>query len=345
SKRAIMAIAPDPADPWAPPADDPGTSTVEPFYMAWTLDTTPGDLWINDANPGGQDSYFSPAATFLASSAFANHPNNPHPGMRIFSEGDKDDGLRLNHCSLNVLPEQEQLEIFFYVRADVATDLYDDVYRLVLDISHSDFEQWTVATNSDGLYMFDIVVTDDEITAAVQAAQPGADPDFYADPSSMGMGAVFVDDDGAKYLFCTYYSAANGGSSGTSEGQITAIRLFPHYEGHSAWAAEHFPEGYPGNTKDTDLDGFDNFSEFITGTDPKDLNDKFVVNGISPGPSDRTVDWLAVSGRVYSVYWTDHLTNDWQMLTNGLDYTQNSWTDTGHSGDNAGFYQIRVKMD
>ncbi|MDF7822656.1 hypothetical protein P4B35_01420 [Pontiellaceae bacterium B12227] len=343
SKRAIMGMASNPADPWAPPADDLETSTAEPFQMAWTQESTPSDLWINDANPGGQSSYFSPAATFLASSEFENHPNNPHPGRRIYS-GSQDDGLRLNHCSLNLLPEEEQLEIFFYVRANSATDLYDDVYRIVLDLSNPDFEQWTVATNSDGLYMFDVVVTDDEITAAVQAANPGADPDDYADPNSMGMGAVFVDDD-AKYLFCTYYSAANGGSSGTSEGQITAIRLFPAYEGFDAWVSTNFAAGYPGYTVDTDSDGFDNFSEFIAGTDPNDQSEWFSVNGVSSFSSDVTIDWFSISGRVYSVYWTDHLTNDWQMVTNGLPYTQNSWTDTSDSDEDAGFYQITIEME
>ncbi len=345
SKRAIMSMAPDPSDPWAPPADDPDTDTAEPFQMAWTLETTPGALWTDDANPGGQDAYFSPAATFLASSAFADHPNNPHPGRRIFSEGEDDDGLRLNHCSLNLLAEDEQLEVFFYVRADVATDLYDDVYRIVLDLSNPDFQQWTVATNSDGLYLFDVVVTDDEITAAVQAANPGADPDYFADPSSMGMGAVFVDDDGAKYLFCTYFSAANGGSSGTSEGQITAVRLFPEYEGHAEWIAENFPDGDPGYTADSDSDGQDNFSEFIAGTDPNDETDQFALEGIRTAASGAVIDWPSVSGRVYSVYWTGCLTNEWTVVTNGLTYPQNSWTNTGPAADDIGFYKITVEMN
>jgi hypothetical protein len=345
SKRAIMAMAPDPSDPWAPPADDPETSTAEPFYLAWTEEDTPSDLWTDDAHPAGQDSYYSPAATFLASSFFENHPNNPHPGMRIFCETETDNSLRLNHCSMNVLAEEEQLEVFFYVREVDASILYDDVYRIVLDISDPDFQQWTVATNSDGLYMFDVVVTDDEIMAAVQAANPGADPDDYADPTSMGMAAVFVDDDGSKYLFCTYYSAANGGATATSEGQITAIRLFPAYEDYDAWVSTNFPAGSPGRMVDSDLDGFDNVSEFIAGTDPNDINEIFVVNGFSAAQSGVTVDWNSVSGRVYSVYWTDHLTNDWQMVTNGLDHTQNRWTDTRHSGDDVGFYRVTVEMD
>jgi hypothetical protein len=96
---------------------------------------------------------------------------------------------------------------------------------------------------------------------------------------------------------------------------------------------------------DSDLDGFDNLSEFIAGTDPNDINEKFVVNAVSSALSDVTVDWHSVSGRVYSVYWTDHLTNDWQMVTNGLHYSQNSWMDTAHSDDDIGFYRISVEME
>lgn len=344
SKRAIMAMAPDPSDPWAPPADDPGTSKIEPFEMAWTEDNTPSDLWYNDANPAGQDSYYSPAATFLASSAFENHPNNPHPGMRIFSETEADNSLRINHCSMNVIPEDELLEVFFYVREVGASILYDDVYRIVLDISNPDFQQWTVATNSDGLYLYDVVVTDDEIRDAVQAANPGADPDYFADPTSMGMAAIFVDNDGSKYLFCTYYSAANGGTSATSEGQITAIRLFPAYEGYDAWVTNNFVGVYPGNTVDSDMDGFDNWAEFIAGTDPNDLYDIFVVSEGDALESGLAINWLSVSGRVYNVYWTESLTSDWQMVTNGLPYTPNNWTDTDHSSEEAGFYKIEVEM-
>ncbi|MDF7798601.1 hypothetical protein P4C99_03955 [Pontiellaceae bacterium B1224] len=345
SKRAIMAMAPDPSDPWAPPADDPETSKAEPFYMAWTPDTTPSDLWYNDAHPAGQDSYYSPAATFLASSAFENHPNNPHPGMRIFSETEEDNSLRINHCSMNVMPEKEQLEIFFYVREVGASDLYDDVYRIVLDLSNPDFQQWTVAKDDEGQYIFDVVVTDDEIMDAVQSVNPGADPDDFADPSSMGMAAVFVDDDGSKYLFCTYYSAANGGASATSEGQITAIQLFPAYEGKSEWIAYHFPGGYPGNTVDSDLDGYDNWAEFIAGTDPNNPYAVFEINEGNSGEAGFSIDWLSVSGRVYSVYWTDHLTNDWQMVTNGIDYAQSSWADTDHQVGGVGFYRIKVEME
>jgi len=219
SKRGILSKAPDPADPWAPHPTKPYKEE------AWIEEDTPCVLWTNDANPNGQEDYISPAATFLASSQFATHANNPHPGKNIFSE-DADDGLRMNHVAINLLAAKEQLEVFFYVRADGATDYFDDTYRIVYDISDPDFQNWTVAVDdATGEYMFDVVVTDGEIRAAVQAANPGADPDDYADPSSLGALAIFVDDDGSKYLFYTYYSAANGGNNNTSEGQISAIKL------------------------------------------------------------------------------------------------------------------------
>jgi hypothetical protein len=219
SKRGTLQKAPNPADPWAP------HPTLPYKEAAWIEEDTPSALWTNDANPNGQEDYTSPAATFLASSQFANHPNNPHPGKNIFSE-DADDGLRMNHGTVNLLEAREQLEVFFYVRADGATDYFDDTYRIVYDISDPDFQNWTVAVDdATGEYMFDVVVTDDEIRAAVQAANPGADPDDYADPSSMGAPAIFVDDDGSKYLFFTYYSAANGGNPNASEGQISAVKL------------------------------------------------------------------------------------------------------------------------
>jgi len=49
--------------------------------------------------------------------------------------------------------------------------------------------------------------------------------DDFADPNSLGAPGIFVDDDGSKYLFYTYYSAANGGNNKSSEGQISAVKL------------------------------------------------------------------------------------------------------------------------
>lgn len=218
SKRAILNKAPNYNDPWTPPSDNP-------FNEVWVAEDTPTDLWTFDANPNGQADYYSPAATFLASSEFENHPNNPIPGEVVLSNGNAE---RFNHSSAHVLNDEELLEVYFYIRSD-PDDRFDDIYRIVLDISEPDFQDWTVATNgSTGEYMFDVVVTDEDIKATVEAAHPdGVDANIQADPSSLGAPSIFVDDDGSKYLFYTYYSAVLGGASSASEGQISAVKLLP----------------------------------------------------------------------------------------------------------------------
>lgn len=218
SKRAIINKAPDYNDPWTPPANNP-------FNEVWLPENTPSALWTNDANPNGQTTYYSPAATFLASSAFENHPNNPLPGEAVLSGGNSE---RLNHTSANLLETEELLELFFYIRSDPG-DRFDDMYRIVLDVSEPDYQDWTVAINgATGEYMFDVVATAEDIKAAVEAAHPGGvDPVLFADPESLGAPSVFVDADGTKYIFYTYYSAALGGAYSASEGQISAIKLLP----------------------------------------------------------------------------------------------------------------------
>lgn len=221
AKRAIMNKAPDPTDPWAP-------NTEDGFGEAWVRESTPSSLWHDDANPLGQEDYHSPAATFLASSEFAAHPSNPLPGENVFSNGNDE---RLNHVSVNLLAN-ETLEVFFYVREanPSSPDRYDDIYRIVLDVSDPDFEQWGVARDLSGQAIFDVALTAEEVQSAVQAVHGvGFNPDSYADPVSLGDTGVFIDDDNTKYLFYSYVSAGNGGNLG--EGQISAVKLIPNLSG------------------------------------------------------------------------------------------------------------------
>lgn len=217
-KRAIINASPDPVDLWMPLAGDP-------FGEAWAREDTPSDLWTNDADPGGQDDYHSPGATFLASSEFANHPRNPIPGSRVLSNGNDE---RLNHVSVNLVAP-DALEVFFYVREANSSepDRYDDIYRIVLDISDSDFQNWEIARDSEGQAMFDVVLTAEELYEAVELTHgSGFDPNEFADPISLGDTYIFVDDDDSKYLFLSYVSTALGGAQG--EGRITAVKLNVH---------------------------------------------------------------------------------------------------------------------
>lgn len=185
--------------------------------MAWLLEDTPSGLWTNDASEV-QDNYNSPAATFLATSEFANHPNNPHPGVRIDCNNE-----RINQLSVCKLPN-DQLELFFYVRKD-PNDRYNALYRVVYDISNPDFQKWNLVRDRTGQTLFEVVVTPEEMSAAILAAKPDAKALFHADPVSLGSTGVFIDQDGSKYLIYAYESGRYSGRD--TEGQISAIRLIP----------------------------------------------------------------------------------------------------------------------
>ncbi|MBX3437590.1 MAG: hypothetical protein KF861_08880 [Planctomycetaceae bacterium] len=211
AKRAILSTPADPSDPWRPHPDNP-------FAVAWNEISEPTPRWRTDAHRL-QPRFFSPAAAFLASADFADHPNNPCPGVRILSHEE-----RLNHLSVCVLPN-DHLEIVFYVKMD-PDDRFNSLYRLVYDISDSDSRRWDVACDANGLPDFEVLVTPEEIREQVKAANPNFDPIDHADPVSLGSTNLFVDQDGKKYLFFAYVSEALGGAEG--EGQIAALHLLPH---------------------------------------------------------------------------------------------------------------------
>ncbi len=212
SKRAVISKSLGRDNPFEPNPEDP-------FGMAWTSAATPTQLWLEDARKV-QRKYFSPAAAFLASSEFENHPQNPNPGIRILSQEE-----RINHLSVCLLPN-DILEIFFYIRQDI-NDRYDGLYRLLYDVRDPDFRKWDVLRNDQGVVEFEVVLTPEDILNAVQRVRPTLKPMYHADPVSLGTSGIFVDDDGKKYLFFSYVSKKFSGEEG--EGQITAVRLFPRH--------------------------------------------------------------------------------------------------------------------
>jgi hypothetical protein len=56
------------------------------------------------------------------------------------------------------------------------------------------------------------------------------------------------------------------------------------------------------------------------------------------------IEWTSVEDRSYSVGWAKTLTNGYQVLQNGIEYPQNSYTDTLHNAESTGFYQIEVQL-
>ncbi|MBN2704500.1 MAG: hypothetical protein JXR23_09845 [Pontiellaceae bacterium] len=113
------------------------------------------------------------------------------------------------------------------------------------------------------------------------------------------------------------------------------------------WERDHFGGTSSQRAEDDfDNDGIDNGSEWIAGTDPSDPNSAFTASvSTNPVSTDGfVVEWLSVEDRVYSVLWRGSLTNANDVLQDGIEYPQNSYTDTVHTAESAGFYQIEVQL-
>ena len=65
---------------------------------------------------------------------------------------------------------------------------------------------------------------------------------------------------------------------------------------------------------DEDADGASNLEEFIAGTNPLDPQSRFVVNNTSAADGSMQLDFLALSGRGYSVETSSDLSASWQKL-------------------------------
>ena len=219
-KRGVINASPATGNIWAQPT---GSSSSAPFSEAWDREDTPEANWATYTSgpSGSQDQYYSPGASFLASQEFADHPNNPE-SRRMFSNGGNE---RLNHVDVNLLPN-DLLEVYFYIREASRSepDDFNAIYRIVYDISDADFQNWTIARDGAGQALFEVVLTPEDVTAAVTAANGvNFDAELYADPVSLGDTELFIDADGSKYLFFSYVSDEYGGLQG--EGQITGVRL------------------------------------------------------------------------------------------------------------------------
>jgi len=102
-------------------------------------------------------------------------------------------------------------------------------------------------------------------------------------------------------------------------------------------------------TVDSDGDGADNLTEYVSGYDPTDPNSVFEVASFTPpasGGSPFIVRWNSVEGRTYNVGWSDNLiftpfTNNYSI---DLPYPANSYTDTVDRAGSQNFYRVDVRL-
>ncbi len=65
---------------------------------------------------------------------------------------------------------------------------------------------------------------------------------------------------------------------------------------------------------------------------------------VLPGMSSFVVSWPSQPNHIYSVLWSTNLLSGFQPLAGGIEYPQNSWTDTVHGAERTGFYLVKVEL-
>jgi hypothetical protein len=81
---------------------------------------------------------------------------------------------------------------------------------------------------------------------------------------------------------------------------------------------------------------------YIAGFDPTNPAAGFGMTGLDA--QGRIVQWSAVSGRWYSVYWTDDLGSGFPSFPLVSNLTSGAFTDSVHAAEGAGFYRIEVEL-
>lgn len=115
-------------------------------------------------------------------------------------------------------------------------------------------------------------------------------------------------------------------------------------QGTSAtWQMAHYPGGYPGDSADSDMDGYTSLEEFIANTDPTNSTSYFrITEQELSSQTNLIMQWDTAIGRHYSVEWTPSLSNDFIFLS-GLSYPAHSYTNEIVPADQSGFFRVEVE--
>jgi len=102
------------------------------------------------------------------------------------------------------------------------------------------------------------------------------------------------------------------------------------------------------STADTDGDGADNLTEYISGHNPTNSDSVFEVTTFAPpttNSSDVIITWDSVTGRIYNVDWNDDLQyGSFTNISGDLPYPANSYTDRVEQTGNQNFYRLDVRL-
>jgi len=78
---------------------------------------------------------------------------------------------------------------------------------------------------------------------------------------------------------------------------------------------------------------------YIAGIDPTQSDAWFIITSFGD-----SLHWNSVSGRVYSVYWTTNLLNEFIPLETNIPWPTNQFIDTLHGNEGSSFYKLKVEL-
>lgn len=92
-----------------------------------------------------------------------------------------------------------------------------------------------------------------------------------------------------------------------------------------------------------DGDMLNNLEEYIAGLNPTTF-DEFIVSIQEDSPIPE-IYWNSVSGRIYNVYWTSNLLDEFTLIQSNIHWSAGSFTDEIHTDEVQGFYIIDVSLE
>ncbi|WP_233231660.1 S8 family serine peptidase [Tichowtungia aerotolerans] len=170
----------------------------------------------------------------------------------------------------------------------------------------------------------------------------------YIENPVAGQYTVLIDCDEALY---DNHPSPNSGGDQTYSLLISGIPSDSDGDGISdQWENLYFSSSTGAvATADTDGDGADNLTEYISGCNPTNPDSVFEVTSFSPPVTNSEgviITWNPVEGRVYNVDLNNSLLlGSFTNISGDLPYPANSYTDRVERTDEQIFYRIGVRLD
>jgi len=237
---------------------------------------------------------------------------------------------------------------------DIALDLYDDY--------GDTYRGYEMTSRVNGNELFDVpnygYVATGDTDGRVKIAFDASTKILTASYNGNVLGSIDVDDSSTDWDMTDSdtFGIAIAGSTGSAELNIAAGNVYADNfevvgtvtppedsDGNGLpdwWEVQYLggigadPSALCSNNVDTVL------AAYIAGFDPTDPDAFFGITG--GDVINKILLWEAVSGRVYSVYWTTNLLNEFQPLE--TNYTGGAITDTLHGTESKCFYKLDVRL-